>query len=80
MTTIEKMLAAIKAREIVACPHCGRTVDMTDCDRVQGYVTYWGEDEPRAISCYGCDADFYIKERVTRHWTVGRTADEAAGQ
>lgn len=77
MKTIDEMFAAIMERDSVMCPHCTAPIDMTDCDRLQGHVTYWGEDEAQPITCYACDADFYLKERVTRHWSVGRTPEEA---
>lgn len=77
MKTLDEMLATIKARDVVACPHCGAEVDMTDCERAHGHITYWGEDGAQAITCYGCNADFYLKEYVTRHWVAGRTPAEA---
>lgn len=77
MKTLDDIVASIKARDFVACPRCGKAADMTDSDRYQGHVTYWGEDEAQPITCYGCDTDFYLKEYVTRHWVAGRTPDEA---
>lgn len=77
MLNVDEYLARIKERDRVACPHCGSEVDMTDGERLQGHVTYWGDDAPAAISCDNCDAEFYLKEHVTRYWTVGRTPDEA---
>lgn len=61
----------------IPCPHCRHPLDMTDSEVYPNHVTYWGEDEPVERECHGCGARFYLKERVTRLWSVGRTPDEA---
>lgn len=77
MISVEAMLEAMRKRDAVHCPHCSVEADMTDCERIQGHVSYWGEDEPQPITCHGCGADFFLKEHVTRWWTVGRSPSEA---
>lgn len=77
MRTVEQMLEAIRQRDAVHCPRCSAEIDMTDGERIQGHVSYWGEEDPAPISCPKCDADFFLKEHVTRWWTAGRSPSEA---
>jgi transposase-like protein len=77
MSALDNVLAAIRARDTVACPHCRHEADMTDCEAIQGHVTYWGEDGPKPFECHSCGTTFYLKENITRSWTAGRTPDEA---
>lgn len=77
MRSIDAWLLAQKQRDLVACPQCNAEVDTSDGERMQGHVTYWGDDEPQPITCNSCNADFYLKEIVTRRWQAGRTPDEA---
>ncbi len=78
MTTIEDLIATMRARDAVHCPHCRHEIDMTDGERIQGHVTYWGEDEAAALSCPHCEVTIYLQEHVTRTWTAGRTPEEAS--
>lgn len=78
MTTIEDLLAAMRARDAVHCPHCKGEIDMTDGERLQGHVSYWGEEEPTALNCPKCEVEIYLQEHVKRTWTAGRTPQEAS--
>lgn len=75
--TIDEIMAAMKARDAVHCPCCSKVIDMTDSERMQGHVSYWGEDEPAALDCPHCEREIYLQEHVTRTWAAGRTPDEA---
>ena len=68
----------IASREDVACPHCHGAIDMTECDRYQNHVTYWGEREARPEDCPHCGVTIFLKEQVSRRWTAGRTPAEAS--
>jgi len=50
---------------------------MIEGERLQGHVSYWGEDGPTAIDCPSCGVEIYLKEHVRREWSVGRTPAEA---
>lgn len=75
---VNQVLQRIRDRDRIACPHCGQVIDMTDPERVLGLVTYYRDDEPVAERCQHCDDIIYIKEHVSRWWTVGRTPEEAS--
>jgi len=63
----------------IPCPHCRKPFAMIDGERLQGHVSYWGEDGPTAIDCPNddCGVTVYLQEHVKREWSVGRTPDEA---
>ena len=75
---LERIMAQIHARDHIPCPHCKGEIDMTDSDRIQGHVTYWGEDEAVEERCPHCGVTIYLKEHVERSWTAGRTPAEAS--
>lgn len=77
-TILDEIKAMIWSRDHVVCPQCRSAIDMTDGERLQGHVTYWGEDEPVAIDCPHCEVTIYLQEHVARHWTAGRTPEEAS--
>lgn len=77
MNSLEAMLDVIRKRDLVHCPHCSAEIDMTVGERLQGHVSYYGDEEPSPIACPSCDGDFYLKEHVSRWWTAGRTPEEA---
>lgn len=77
MTWIDDFLAEARERDAVRCPHCASTIDMNDGERLQGHVSYWGEESPVALDCPSCGVEIYLKEHVTRSWTPGRTPEEA---
>lgn len=78
MDLLEQIQRRMHLEDHPPCPHCGHELDMTDSDRVVSHVTYWGEDEPVAADCPGCNVVIYVQEHVSRSWTIGRTPDEAA--
>lgn len=61
----------------VICPHCGTSNDMTEAENMHRHVTYHGEDSPVSKECDTCGREFFLHERVTRWWGVGKTAREA---
>lgn len=74
---LENIMRQIHARDHIPCPYCGVEIDMTDCERVMGHVSFWGEDEPAPEDCPHCGKTVFLQERVERSWTAGKTPDEA---
>lgn len=66
-----------RARDHVPCPHCGGEIDMTDSERVQGHVSYWGEEEPGQLDCPHCYKPVWMTEHVQRSWTAAKSLEEA---
>ncbi|GJE54532.1 hypothetical protein [Methylobacterium thuringiense] len=77
MTSVEDILAAIRKRGEVRCPHCRHEFNMSEGELYIGRTSYHGEEEPVPTDCPKCEAEVYFKEHVTRTWTVGRTPTEA---
>lgn len=73
----DKIVAKMHRDSHPKCPHCGAEIDMTDTERTMSHVTYWGEDEAVGEDCPKCNVTVYLKEHVSRHWTIGRTPAEA---
>jgi ribosomal protein S27AE len=65
------------ARDHVPCPHCGGEIDMTNGERIQGHVSYWGEEEPGPLDCPHCGKTVWMTEHVQRSWTAAKTQEEA---
>jgi DNA-directed RNA polymerase subunit RPC12/RpoP len=66
------MIEQRKEAEQIKCPHCGAIQPNDDC---QYPVTYWGEDEPVEKECEECEEKYFVKERVERTYSVGKTID-----
>ncbi len=62
----------------IVCPHCRHVIPMTDGERLQGHVTYWGQGDIPSLDCPKCEREVFLQEYVKRWWSVGRTAEEAA--
>ncbi|GEL42299.1 hypothetical protein MEX01_28900 [Methylorubrum extorquens] len=61
----------------VTCPHCQHEIPMTDGERLQGHVSYWGQGRITSLDCPQCERDVFLQEYVKRWWTAGRTPQEA---
>lgn len=61
----------------VTCPHCRHEISMQDGERLQGHVTYWGQDKVTSLDCPECEREVFLQEYVKRWWTTGRTPQEA---
>jgi len=61
--------------DAIICPHCGHAHRISDPDVCSNVVSYWGDDL-HDLSCDGCAKDFVVRERVTRHFTAVKTADD----
>jgi len=63
---------------LIPCPYCRKGFAMIDGERLQGHVSYWGEDGPTETNCPSCNVPIFLQEHVTRTWSIGRTPDEAS--
>lgn len=62
---IDRIIKQWKEDQEIRCPHCGEWYP-----NVEYPVTYWGEDDPVELTCYKCEKSFFVKETVSRTYTV----------
>ena len=74
---MDRWLVEKEKREHISCPHCGTRQQNDDN---QYPVSYWGEDPPETFTCQNenCEKEFFVKERVDREYSVGKTEAEAS--
>ncbi len=77
MSLVDAILENSRKAKQCPCPHCGRKID-DSCELGElGLVTYWAEGGTVEVECGSCSKAFYVREWVTREYSVGRTEDEA---
>ena len=58
--------------KLIICPYCGREHEVSEFEDYAP-VTYWGEDEPKHMTCSVCNEDFWTQERVERTFKSAKT-------
>lgn len=69
---IEGVISQFRGHDSFDCPHCGNTFEVSDPDVSQQVVSYWGDDA-HYLSCDECEADFVVRENVTRQFEIAKT-------
>ena len=60
--------------DTITCPVCSEAIELDFCDGAGHLVTYWG-DADHDYWCEHCDAEFKVREYVTR-WHEPVPADK----
>lgn len=72
-TNIQDILQEMRARETVACPHCGYVYDLRgdDFEFLREHTTYHGsENGAQKDECAHCGKTIWVEETVVRTWEM----------